>query len=306
MRTDSLVLVRGAGDLGTGVAHRLFRAGYRVVALEVDEPSVVRRAASFADAIFRGETSVEGVTARRVTLDGISQTVGGSGEDIGRPESETPWGRFLPVVVDPEGGAIERLRPDAIIDARMAKRNLGTARDDAEVTIGLGPGFEAGRDVDFVVETSRGNLLGRVIESGAALRNTGVPGVVAGVGSQRLLRSPCAGTFRAVKSIGDLVDDGEIIGTVSGEPVKARTTGLLRGLIADGVRVPERGKVGDVDPRGAAIDPAGISDKARAIGGAVLEALLSRGILPGGARREERPDPRHESKREAGANDVRT
>jgi xanthine dehydrogenase accessory factor len=169
-----------------------------------------------------------------------------------------------------------------IVDARMAKRNLGTSCDDAELTVALGPGFEAGRDVDLVIETKRGHTLGAVIEAGPALPNTGVPGEVGGAAADRLLVSPADGRFASAKSIGDIVQEGDEVGTVAGRPVLAATAGLVRGLIADGLAVGEGEKVGDVDPRGREVDPGAISDKARAIGGAVLEALLSRGMLPGG------------------------
>jgi xanthine dehydrogenase accessory factor len=189
----------------------------------------------------------------------------------------------VPVIVDPEGSTLRRLSPDAVVDARMAKRNLGTSRDDAPVTIGLGPGFVAGVDVDLVVETKRGHALGRVIESGGAIPDTGTPGRVCGAGPKRVVRSPADGAFESTRAIGDLVQEGELVGRVAGGPVRAQISGIVRGLVADGVIVARGGKVGDVDPRGAEIDPRTISDKARAIGGGVLEALLSRGVLPGRA-----------------------
>jgi xanthine dehydrogenase accessory factor len=161
-------------------------------------------------------------------------------------------------------------------------------RGGAPVMIGLGPGFAAGVDVDLVVETKRGHALGRVVESGQALPDTGVPGLVGGIGEERVLRSSAEGAFRSARSIGDLIEQGEGVGTVAGEPVRSRIAGIIRGLIADGVVVGVGEKVGDVDPRGAEIDPGSISDRARAIGGAVLEALLSRGVLPRPAASEAR------------------
>ena len=280
MSASSLIVIRGGGDLGTGVAHRLVRAGYAVVVLEADAPTAVRRLVAFGEAVRSGSVIVEGVEARLVEpddLDSLTPAVGGS---RGRAAA-AGWPAWVPVVVDPEGQTLKLLRPDAVVDARMAKRTLGTFRDDAPVTIGLGPGFEAGLDVDLVVETKRGHALGRVIESGPAAPDTGVPGRVGGVGEGRVLRSPADGAFESTRSIGDLVEEGERVGSVAGGPVRARIAGIVRGLLADGAIVRRGGKVGDVDPRGAEIDPGSISDKARAIGGAVLEALLSRGVLPG-------------------------
>ena len=264
-----MVVVRGGGDLGTGVVHRLFRAGYKVLILEAETPSVVRRTVAFAQAVFDGTAVVEGVEARVLRMD--------EAEGVARRESAPGW---IPLVVDPKGKLLSALQPRAVVDARMAKRNLGTSRDDAEVTIGLGPGFTAGEDVDYVVETKRGHTLGRLILEGRAEPDTGVPGVVAGVGADRLLRSPAAGRFRSHASIGDTVSEGEVVGDVGGARVEARTAGLLRGLVNDGTEVREGQKIGDVDPRGAEIDHTLISDKARSVGGAVLEGLLASGILP--------------------------
>lgn len=275
MRPGALVVVRGGGDLGTGVAHRLVRAGYRVIVLEADAPRTVRRLVAFSEAVREGSATVEGIEARRVSPSDL---------DVLEPDAgsgSSPWYGRVPVLVDPDGSALGTLRPDAIVDARMAKRNLGTSRDDARVTIGLGPGFTAGVDVDLVVETKRGHDLGRVIERGSALPNTGIPGPVGGVGEERVLRSPADGTFESTRSIGDLVEEGEPVGIVAGTPVRARIAGVLRGLVADGTVVGPGDKIGDVDPRGSDVDPRAISDKARAIGGAVLEALLSSGVLPG-------------------------
>jgi xanthine dehydrogenase accessory factor len=270
MKSEGLVVVRGGGDLGSGVAHRLARSGYRVVVLEMNAPSAVRRKAAFAEAVFAGETTVEGVSARRIEraeLDRIAWAAAG-------------WPGWIPVVIDPDGETIRALGPAAVVDARMAKRNLGTSRGDAPLTIGLGPGFTAGRDVDFVVETRRGHTLGRVLSEGAAEPDTGVPGEVAGFAAERVLRAPVGGAFQATAHIGAVVRAGDVVGFVDGSPVRAGIPGLVRGLVADGVVVVRGQKLGDVDPRGSGIDPGLVSDKARAIGGAVLEALLSRGVLP--------------------------
>jgi len=276
MSDDALVIVRGGGDLGTGVAHRLARAGYRVLVLETERPLVVRRAAAFAEAVFEGRTNVEGVPAVRVDLDALAAARSDErGGDAG-------WPRWVPVIIDPDGAAIGRLAPDAIVDARMRKLPPEAGAPDGVLSIGLGPGLSAGPDVDLVIETYRGNALGRVIERGEAAADTGVPGEILGRGAERVLRAPADGTFESIRTIGDLVGEGETIGRVGADAVSTRIAGLVRGLIADGTGVREGMKIGDIDPRGAAIDPAEISDKARAVGGGVLEALLSRRVLPGG------------------------
>jgi xanthine dehydrogenase accessory factor len=277
VKTGTLVVVRGGGDLGTGVAHRLRRSGYEVIVLESESPSAVRRLVAFGEAVRERAVVVEGVEAR---LTDLSRLVAGrAGSDAATPEGRG----WVPVIVDPEGRSIGELHPDAIVDARMAKRNLGTSSGDAPLTIGLGPGFTAGADVDLVVETKRGHAMGRVIENGKALADTGVPGPVAGVSEERVIRSPAAGAFAPARAIGELVENGTIVGSVGGQPVPTRTGGLIRGLAAGGTVVAPGDKIGDVDPRGDEVDPRAISDKARAIGGAVLEALLSRGVLPGTA-----------------------
>jgi xanthine dehydrogenase accessory factor len=278
MTLDSLVVLRGGGDLGTGVAHSLVRAGYRVVVLETEAPRAVRRRVAFAEAVFSCEVTVEGVIGRRVSAAEASSAWAEAGERASA-DAPTPW---VPVVVDPDGESLGYLLPAVVVDARMAKRNLGTSRDDAPLTVALGPGFVAGRDVDLVIETMRGYSLGAVIEVGAALPDTGVPGDVGGATEGRLLKSPADGEFVSSGAIGDIVSEGDSVASVARKPVVAAIGGIVRGLIADGTRVREGEKVGDVDPRGSEIDPGAISDKARAVGGAVLEALLSRGMLPGG------------------------
>ncbi len=271
----ALVIVRGGGDLGSGVTARLMRSGYLVVVLETEAPAVVRRTVAFAQAVFSGRVRVEDLTGllveRRDAAAWVTTHEAADGKDATRT---------VPVVVDPEGTLLETLRADAVVDARMAKRNLGTRREDAAVTIAIGPGFEAGVDCDAVVETNRGHSLGRVLWSGTAERDTGVPAPVLGIAKDRLVRAPGAGVFESSASIGDLVEDGDVVGAVEGAPVLARTPGLLRGLVADGLAVREGQKIGDVDPRGQAVDPAAISDKALAVGGGVLEALLARGVQP--------------------------
>lgn len=257
-----IVLIKGAGEMATGVAHRLFRSGFRLCLTEIAEPLAVRRAVSFCEAVFEKEKEVEGVRARLV----------GTEEEVRRA-----WIRGrLPLIVDPEAKIRERIKPDVVVDAILAKENLGTRTGDAPLVIGLGPGFRAGQDVHAVIETNRGHNLGRVVEKGEAEANSGVPGNIAGYTWERVLRAPAAGVFRTKREIGDAVQAGETVAAVDGVPVKAGISGVLRGILRDGLRVKEQMKAGDVDPRGTRENCFTISDKARAIAGGVLEAILSK------------------------------
>lgn len=260
MTKDVLVVVKGAGDLATGVAYRLYRSGFTVVMTEISEPSVVRRTVSFAEAVFDGEIVVEGVTARRV--EGV--------EEVRRAIQDG----VIPVVIDPEAKIVSELRPTVLVDAIIAKRNVGTRRSDAPIVIGLGPGFVAGEDVHAVVETNRGHYLGRVLLTGAAEPNTGIPGPVGGYTTERLLRAPVEGVLTPVRTIGDQVTEGEVVARVGDEPVRAGVTGVLRGLVREGLHVTKGMKIGDVDPRAARDHCFTISDKALSVGGGVLEAIL--------------------------------
>lgn len=257
MRSSALplVLVRGGGDLGTGVAHRLYMAGFRVVILELPRPRMIRSTVCFGSAVYEGHREVEGVLARAV----------------GEPEA---GGGEIPVLVDPEGTWIGRLQPAALVDARMLKANRGTRRGQARVVVGLGPGFTAGEDVDFVVETHRGHDLGRVIASGPALPDTGVPGALGGESARRVVKAPCSGAFTSLRRIGDAVGPGDVLGTIGETAVRASISGLVRGLLHDGLEVWPGEKVADVDPRGAEIDVHAISDKSRAVAGGALEAVM--------------------------------
>lgn len=253
-----LVVVRGAGDLGTGCIVRLVRSGFRVVALETARPTAIRRGVSLCEAVYDGEAVVEGV---RGFLCGSA------------PET---WGPLdVPVLVDPRAGRVPLLAPLALVDATVAKRNLGTRIGMAPVVVAVGPGFEAGRDAHAVVETSRGHALGRVILSGFAEEDTGVPGVVAGEGAGRVVRAPASGVVAAHRSIGDLVSEGEAVLSVGGVPARASIAGVLRGLIRPGLEVGAGLKVADVDPRRARDACFTVSDKARAVAGGVLEAILA-------------------------------
>ena len=231
--SDTLILVRGGGDLGTGVAHRLNRSGFTVMVTELARPLAVRRAVAFA------------------VVDEV------------------------PVVVDLDGSVVSRMKPPVVVDARMAKRRLDTRLTDASLVIGLGPGLVAGQDCHAVVETNRGHNLGRVYWEGSAEADTGQPEPVLGAAGERVLRAPAGGVFTGRRQIGDQVHAGDVLGDVAGQPVTAKFDGVLRGLLHDGVAVTQGAKIGDVDPRGVRDFCFTISDKARAIGGGVLEALLA-------------------------------
>lgn len=258
-----VVVVKGAGDLATGVIARLSRAGFRVVATEIAAPTTVRRMVAFSEAVFAREVQVEELRARLVA---------------GRDQIEQAWRESaVPVIVDPEAAIIRTLRPEVVVDAIMAKRNLGTRMDEADVVIGLGPGFTAKVDVHAVVETQRGHYLGRALWEGSAEPDTGVPGEIGGRGIERLLRAPCAGTLRlAGKRIGDRIAAGETACFVDETPVPAAIDGMLRGLLHEGLTVRAGMKIGDVDPRGTREHCFTISEKALAIGGGVLEAAMQR------------------------------
>jgi xanthine dehydrogenase accessory factor len=254
------VVVKGGGDLGTGVAWRLHRCGFRVLVTEAECPTVIRRAVAFAAAVYEGVIVVDGVTARLVEDDVAIATAWAAGE--------------VPVLVDPGCEVLQGLRPDALVDAILAKRNTGTRIDDAPVVVALGPGFTAGVDCHAVVETNRGHNLGRVILEGRAEANTGVPGTVGGEGARRVLRATADGVFRAARAIGDRVRAGEVVAYADDVPILSQLDGVVRGLLQDGLRVHRGMKVGDVDPRGVVSHCFTISDKALAIAGGVVEAIL--------------------------------
>ena len=260
-RYDNLAVVRGGGDIASGTIARLVNAGYRVAVLEIGRPTLIRSTVSFARAIYDGKVLLEGITAEKAeSLEQVFEIL-----DRGN----------VPVAEDPEGAMIPALKPAAVVDAILAKKNLGTTRDMAPAVIGLGPGFEAGRDVDAVIETNRGHNLGRVILSGPAEPNTGVPGVIGGEGEKRVVRAPAAGAVEARKAIGDTVRKGDLLALVGGVEVRSELDGVLRGLIREGLEVTPGFKIGDVDPRGQKESCYTISDKARAVAGGVLEALLT-------------------------------
>ncbi len=256
-----IIIVRGAGDLATGIAHRLYRCGFTLVLTEIERPLVVRRHVAFASAVLQGSCQVEGVTATKAA----------GAEDISKI-----WASgSIPVLCDSRCSILKEIKPLAVVDAILAKRNTGTCRGMAPITIGVGPGFTAGTDVDAVVETMRGHYLGKVIYSGSAEPDTGVPGNIGGYTWQRLLRAPDHGIISNAVEIGVLVKQGDLIANVSGKPVIAQLDGVVRGLIADGTEVSKEMKVGDIDPRGIREYCFTISDKSRAVGGGVLEAIMS-------------------------------
>lgn len=254
------VLIRGAGDIASGVALRLYRAGFAVAMTEIARPTTIRRTVAFSDAVTNGEQTVEGVTAYRART----------------PEEAARYLErgSIPVLIDPAGACRASLKPDALVDAILAKRNLGTTIADAPIVVGVGPGFTAGTDCHAVVETMRGHTLGRVYYEGAALPNTNIPGLIGGFAGERVLRAPADGVFESARRIGERVEAGETVGTVAGAPMTATISGVLRGLLADGVEVRRGMKSGDVDPRGETSYCDLVSDKALAVGGGVLEAIL--------------------------------
>jgi xanthine dehydrogenase accessory factor len=256
-----VVLVKGAGEMASGIAWRFHMAGLRrICMLDLAQPLCVRRTVSFCTALEAGAAEVEGVRAVRART---------------RGEIEAAWAAgAIAVVCTDDWARLGGPAPEVVIDAILAKRNTGTAKRDAPLVIALGPGFEAGTDCHLVIETNRGHDLGRLIERGGAAPNTGVPGAIAGYAAERVLRAPAEGTFLSEHRIGDAVRKGDAVGTVAGDPVVAGIDGVLRGLIRAGTAVARGLKVGDVDPRGRQDYCHTISEKARAIAGAALEGVL--------------------------------
>lgn len=258
--TKMIVFVKGAGEQASGVGIRLWRSGFRVVMSELPQPLTIRRTVAFSEAIYEGKTRVEETNAKQAeNLEQINRC----------------WAQgILPVVPDPDASLIQKINPAVVVDAILAKVNTGTTIQDADLVIGLGPGFTAGKDVHAVIETNRGHYLGRVIWEGCAEPNTNLPGEMRGVRSKRVIYAPASGIFQQTLSIGAFVEKGETIGTIDGVPVKTSIAGVLRGLIHNSITVHKHLKIGDVDPRN---DPAfcwTVSDKALAMGGAALEAIL--------------------------------
>ena len=262
----NLIVVRGGGDIATGTIHRLHNAGYRVLVLETAQPSAIRREVAFSEAVYDGSKTVERVTCY-------------CADSVHAAEKLLKMGEVA-ILVDPTGISISELRPKVVVDAILAKRNLGTTMDMAELTIGLGPGFCGGQDVSCVIETMRGHNLGRIIYEGFAMKNTGVPGVVGGASAERVIHAPAAGRMEVLRSISRVVEKGEtiaLIHTPEEETVKvsASLTGVLRGMIHNGYEAQKGLKMADIDPRSEQENCFTISDKARCISGSVLETVLA-------------------------------
>lgn len=274
MNKKILIICRGGGDLATGIVHRLFRAGFPVLVLETDSPAAIRRQVSFSEAVYDRMATVEGVTAERI-----------ASADRASVDHVLEAGR-VPLLVDPEGNSIAQLKPDIVVDAIIAKKNLGTAKEMAPLVIGIGPGFTAGEDVDLVVESMRGHNLARIFTTGSALPNTGIPGNIGGFTKERVLHAEADGYMKNIRKIGDIVEKGEEIariyekmteeGIFSGSyvSVEASISGMIRGLIREGYHFQKGFKIADIDPRESELANCfTISDKARSIGGSVLEAV---------------------------------
>ena len=259
-KTNKTIIIRGGGDLATGTISCLHQCGYQVLVLEIEKPTAIRRSVAFSEAMYDGETVVEGIRARKIYQ---------------YAEAEDCWREgVIPIICDETAKAVHEVPHFAFIDAAIAKRNLGTTVDMADLVIGLGPGFTAGVDVDIVIETKRGHRLGRIIREGSAIANTGIPGIIAGYGKERVIHSENAGTFHEIAHIGDLVKKGDLIAKVDDRPVYASLDGVLRGILRDGLPVPVHFKIADIDPRLSERENClTISDKARAIAGGVLQAV---------------------------------
>lgn len=312
IKNNLLIICRGAGDLATGIIHRLHRAGHRVIALETDYPAAIRRQVSFCEAVYDGSAAVEGVTARLVPAltdaendteiateadaETDAETYSGLNDTPAAHTASEKWSRSaieavleageVPLLIDPKGESIGLLKPDVVIDAIIAKKNLGTTIDMAPLVIGVGPGFTAGNDVHLVIESMRGHNLARIITDGMAQPNTGVPGNIAGFTSERVIHAPAAGYIHDVRKIGDIVQKGDEIARIYPDkgsydnalseyvPVNATITGIIRGLIREGYYFKKGFKIADIDPRESELTNCfTISDKARSIAGSVLEAV---------------------------------
>jgi len=259
MKRDLLVVIKGAGEMATGVAWRLHKSHIRVLMTETHEPLAVRSAVSFCEAVYEGRMTVEGVEAILIK----------------HPDEITKaWENSqIPLLIDPKLKIMNNIKPDILVEATLSKRNTGIYKNDAPLVIALGPGYNAGQNAHLVVETNRGHHLGRIFESGYAQTNTGVPGTISGFSLERILRAPADGIFETKFVLGDSVDSGQVVATVASEPVVAQIQGILRGFIRSGMRVKSGLKVGDIDPRGDRGYVKTISEKARAIGGSVLECI---------------------------------
>ena len=257
---NNVILIKGAGDLATGVAWRLKRAGFDIVMTEIEKPLTVRLSVAYSSAVYQEETTIEGITGKLA-------------HDFDEVKSILQQDKIA-VIVDEEATIKEKLQPTVIIDAIMAKYNINTKIDDAPVVIAVGPGFCAGKDCDYVIETKRGHFLGRVIEEGFAIKNTGVPGNIGGFTTERIIRSNNQGIFKAVAKIGDTVCKNDVVAYVDNVEILAQIDGVVRGMLHDDIFVSSNMKCGDIDPRAEKLHCFTISDKSRAIGGGALEAVM--------------------------------
>lgn len=255
-----MILIKGSGDLATGIAYRLKKSGFDIVMTEIDKPTTVRRTVAFSQAVFDNEIVIEGIKGVKVN-------------NINEIYKEINQGN-IPIIIDEKAEIIKELRPDVVVDAIIAKKNLGTNIKDAPIVIGVGPGFEAKVDCHLVVETKRGHYLGKVIEEGSAIPNTGVPGNIGGYTKERIIRASSNGKIKPVVSIGDFVKKGDVVAYVDGVEVLAQIDGIVRGMLQEGIEVFKGMKSGDIDPRCEKDHCFTISDKARSIGGGVLEAIM--------------------------------
>jgi len=258
---NDIVIVRGGGDLASGTIQKLYRSGFRVLVLEVPRPTSIRRDVSFSEVVYESEIEIEGIRAIHV---------------YSLSEIENAWSnKKVPVIIDKEGKYIKKIKPRIVVDAIIAKINTGTTKDMADITIALGPGFIAGKDVDVVIETTRGHNLGRLIFDGEAKKNTGIPGNIMGFTKERVIYSPFEGIMKNILDIGAVVEKDEVIAYVGENPIKAKISGLLRGILRNGSNVAKGFKIADIDPRiSEKLNCYTISDKARSIAGGVLEAVL--------------------------------
>lgn len=258
---NNLIVVRGGGDIATGTIHRLHRTGFKVLVLECPNPSAIRRRVAFCEAVFDGSAEIEGVVCQKA--DSFQEVI------------EIINGGKVALMVDENGAVLKEAAPLVVVDAILAKRNLGTNRAMAKFTVALGPGFVAGSDVDCVIETMRGHRLGRLIYNGAAMENTGVPGLIKGIGAERVIHAAAAGRIKLLHDIGDIVAKGEVLAVLGDVAVKASISGVLRGIIREGYPVTDGLKIADIDPRETEQQNCfTISDKARCISGGVLEAIM--------------------------------
>lgn len=257
------IIVRGAGDLATATILKLHRAGFKVIALEIEKPTVIRRSVSFAQAMYDGEYTVEDTTAVKCNKDDI--------ENIYKQLSDNK----VVVVADTQATLVKKIKPLILVDAILAKKNMGTKIDDAPLVIALGPGFEVNKDCHCIIETKRGHYVGNVLYSGKAIKNSGIPGIIGGYGKERVIHSPVEGTWHNVKELGDIIKKGDIIAKVDETEIPATIDGKLRGLLTEGLYVPKGFKVADIDPRGEEADHLSVSDKGRNIAGGVLSAIYN-------------------------------